>query len=140
MRQYTTEHRMKIVYIAGRFRSATPYGVHLNVMAAEAAALTVADVGAVPLCPHTMYKNFDGTETGQFWLNATRRLMDGCDAIYIFDADWRSSEGTVGELRKAGVLEIPVFFRITEMCMWLDSSLHKPLSAEAIEGMIHERF
>jgi hypothetical protein len=130
--------RMKIIYIAGRFRGKLPYDVHLNVIAAEAAAIRVADVGAVPLCPHTMYKNFDGTQTGQFWLDATQKLLDTAEAIFIFDEQWRHSVGTVGELRKAVIMEIPIFFRIEEMCRWLDTGVFKCFNSEEIEVMIRD--
>lgn len=109
---------MKIIYTAGRFRGATPYEVHCNVARAEAAALEIAEAGAMPLCPHMNTKNFDGLLTPDFWIEGTKELLRRSDAIYIFDTEWRTSKGTVGELVHAVSTRMPVFWTRSEVEYW----------------------
>jgi len=99
---------MRVVYIAGPFRGRTRWDVMQNVRRAEEVALEVAQLGAMPLCPHTNTANFDGLITSQFWIDGTLELMRRCDAVVLV-AGWRESEGTCGEVREAHRLKLPVF-------------------------------
>lgn len=97
---------MKVVYIAGPFRGATPWDVAENVRAAERVALEVAKLGGSPLCPHANSAHFDGQCTGQFWVDATLELLRRCDAA-VFLPGWPKSAGSRGEWEEAGRLELP---------------------------------
>ena len=83
---------MKVAYIAGPFRAPTAWGVAENVRAAERVAMTVAECGAMPMCPHANTANFDGTLTGDFWLAGTMELLRRCDVIVLLP-NWRLSQG-----------------------------------------------
>lgn len=89
-----------IVYIASKFRGATPWDVEQNIRRAEEAALQVARAGHVPLCPHTMYRHFDKALPDEFWLAATIALLERCDAILMLPG-WESSRGACAELERA---------------------------------------
>ena len=106
-----------VVYIAGPFRGDSAYVVSVNVFAAESAAFAVAQAGAIPLCPHTLYRNFDGTITDQFWLNATMELMRRCDAVLMI-LGWRESQGARAEKLEAERLGKPVFETLPEVKAW----------------------
>lgn len=87
---------MRKVYVAGKFRGKTPWHVHLNVCVAESWAFQVASVGALPLCPHAMYRNYDKTQTDEFWLSGTLEWLKCCDAIAMCPG-WEESSGSVAE-------------------------------------------
>lgn len=99
---------MRKVYIAGPFRGATPWAVECNVREAEVLALQVAQLGAVPVCPHTMTRFFDKTLPDQFWIEATLELLRMCQAV-VFTPRWESSSGARGEEVEARRLGLPRF-------------------------------
>ena len=108
-----------VVYIAGPYRAANAWLVERNVRAAEALALEVAELGAVPLCPHTMTRHFEGTLTEQYWLDATLELMRRCDVVLLVPG-WKQSEGTRGEVAEAVRLGLPVFRSLAEVREWVE--------------------
>lgn len=110
---------MRVVYTAGRFRGKTPWDVAQNVRRAEVAALEVARSGAMPLCPQANTSLFDGQLAGWFWVDGTLELMRRCDAVYVFDEQWRKSEGTVGEILEAISLSLPVFLTLAVLQDWV---------------------
>ena len=97
---------MKVVYIAGPFRGKTAWDVERNVRRAESWSMRVAEAGAVPLCPHTMFRYFNGTLTDEFWLRATLYLLRKCDGA-VFIPFWEESVGARGEWMEAGQLLLP---------------------------------
>lgn len=99
---------MKVVYVAGPFRAKTPWGIEQNIREAETLALEVARIGAVPLCPHTMYRFYQESLPDEFWLEATLELLRRCDAI-VLSPRWRESTGSKGEREEALRLGLPVF-------------------------------
>lgn len=109
---------MKVVYVAGPFRGVDAWTVERHVRHAEELAYAVAGLGAMPLCPHTNTRFFDGTMTDEFWLDGTLELMSRCDAVVLTD-DWQSSAGARAEVVKAHQLSIPVFDSIGALREWL---------------------
>lgn len=100
---------LPLIYIAGRFRGATPYDVRKNVEAARDVGLAVAHAGGYPIIPHTMTADFDKLLTDQFWLDGTMELLCRCDAI-IMVPGWPTSVGATAELTEAKALNLPVFY------------------------------
>ncbi len=100
---------MKLVYIAGAFRGPTPWDVEQNIRKAEAFALEIARVGAMPVCPHTMTRYFNGQLDDRFWLDGTLALLERCDAIALVPGNWEESGGTRGEIERAIDLSMPIF-------------------------------
>ena len=91
---------MKLIYIAGKFRGATPWEVEQNIRAAEEIGLQVAQLGGIPIIPHTMYRYFDKSLPDAFWEAATLGLLSRCDAILLLYG-WRESTGAREERRQA---------------------------------------
>jgi len=102
---------MKRVFIAGPFRGKTPYDVHRNVIEAESFILPIAQIGACPVCPHTMTQHFDHTMTDDFWLEATSCLLEACDALIATDR-WYESDGAMNEVEKMQRMGRRTFFGI----------------------------
>ena len=111
-------NRMKIIFIAGPFRGKTHWDVLQNVRKAEETALKVAEFGAMPLCPHNNSRNFDGLLTDKFWLEGTLELLRRCDGV-IMGEGWQSSTGSINERNEAGKLEIPIFYSLDKLKIWL---------------------
>jgi len=109
---------MKVIFIAGPFRGATPWDVAQNVRRAEEVGLEVAYCGAMPLIPHANTALFDKQLTDDFWLAGTQELLRRCDAVMIVPG-WAKSEGTLAEIELANELDIPVFYRLYRLCEWL---------------------
>jgi nucleoside 2-deoxyribosyltransferase len=103
-----------IIYLASPFRAATPWLVEQNVREVEKVALEVAFAGHVPLAPHVMYRAYDKTLPDEFWLAATLRLLERCDAILMLPR-WRESAGARAELKHAQSLKMPVFYDLTAL-------------------------
>jgi nucleoside 2-deoxyribosyltransferase len=103
------------IYIAGPFRASTPWEIEQNVRCAEAHGLLVAQLGAIPIIPHAMYRFFQDALPDEFWLEAGLRIMDGCQALSVCVAEERAGTGTTGERKYAiDQLKIPVFKRYEE--------------------------
>lgn len=99
---------MKVIYIAGPFRAPTAWGIAENVRRAERAALEVAKLGAMPLCPHANTAHFQGECTDQFWLDGTMELLRRCDAVLTVEG-WLASSWARAEVEEALRLGKPVF-------------------------------
>lgn len=111
---------MKTVYIAGPFRADNAWLIERNIRVAEETALAVAAAGAAPLCPHTMYRYFQGALPDSFWLEATLELARRCDAIIMCD-DWENSSGSMAEHDEMCRLGKPVFHEghLGELANWI---------------------
>lgn len=107
-----------VVYIAGKFRGANAWAVAQNVRAAEGLAMSVAELGAMPLTPHSIGAHFDGTLTAEFWLEGTKELLRRCDAMIVLP-DSATSQGTLGEIIEADKRGIPCFFDLGALERWL---------------------
>ena len=106
------------IFIAGPYSAETAYHVHTNVNEAEKLALEIAKLGAVPVCPHTMYRNFDGTLTHETWLEITQSLRARCDAVVLTDG-WGDSPGAQKEFAAAREEKQPIFGGMLGLRVWL---------------------
>lgn len=109
---------MKVVYIFGCFRGPTAWDIECNVRQAEALALEVARLGAMPLCPHTNTRYFHGLLTDRFWLEGTMELARRCDAA-IGVSNWMLSAGSREEVRELLSRGTPVLYSVQELALWL---------------------
>jgi hypothetical protein len=124
---------MKVIYIAGPYGADTPWDVEQNVRRAEEVSLAVAECGAMPLCPHTNTRFFDGQLTHDFWLEGTMELMRRCDAVLFID-NWRDSHGSVGEWDEAEALDMPRFDGFDEFAEWMADAQDTEISG----GLAHK--
>lgn len=87
---------MRLVYIAGKFRGENAWEVACNVHEAEAAGLRIAELGGMPVVPHSLGQHMLGTLSEEFWIAGTLLLLSRCDGILLLPS-WAGSEGARGE-------------------------------------------
>lgn len=120
--------RKKVVYVAGKFRGSThpEWGYNAweqeeNIRVAERLAhdvWTKTDGLAVPICPHSMTRHYQGSGPDDLWLDGDIELLLRCDAILMVD-NWEDSVGAIEEKKTAEYHGIPVFYDIGELQVWL---------------------
>lgn len=110
---------MRLVYVAGPFRSLTPEGVEDNIRRAEAIGLEVARLGASPVIPHANTRSLHNHIDEGFMLEATLELMRRCDALVLVEG-WSESQGTRDEMCEAHFLGLPVFHSLFGLKNWLE--------------------
>lgn len=113
----------KVIYIGGPFRGPHAWAIRQNVHRAKMAAIAVAELGAVPLTPHSMNECFHGTISEEFWLEATRELLRRADALYVHAGPLTESTGTQGEIVDAEAGQIPVFYCLAELAAWMKAGI-----------------
>lgn len=124
----------RIIYTAGRYRSATRWGVEQNVRAAEAVAYEVAKLGGFPLCPHTNTRgHFEDLQDAEFWLGGTLELLRRSDAV-IMVPGWLESSGARAERDEALRLGLPVFYTLDELRVWLARVEGETAAVARVEG------
>lgn len=107
--------RMKMIYVAGPFRAATPWEVEQNIRRAEELVFKLNqyfylhNMNFFAICPHTMFRYFDGTLSDQFWLDAVMEVLRRSDAVVAMKGHATSS-GTLKELALIKRLGKPIFF------------------------------
>lgn len=119
---------MKLIYVAGPYRSDVKGGVNANIQKAQLMGLTVATsghtMGLFPVIPHMNTANFEThafrvTQMSggfvepvpdKYWLDGTMKLMEQCDAVVLTDPlAGIKSKGTRAEILRAIELGIPVY-------------------------------
>jgi len=111
---------MKVVYTAGPFRAVNQWEIEQNVSRAEALAIAIAHMGAMPLCPHTMTRNWQGACPDQFWLDGTLELMTRCDAV-LLTRNWEQSRGAKREYEKANEQGLRIYHEhdLNDLRQWV---------------------
>lgn len=123
---------MKLIYVAGRYRAATPEGVRLNIEAARAMGVLVAELGIYPVIPHANTAGFEnflasGHDTlardgSNLWLSGSLELMRKCDGVILVPGGSRSV-GTRAEVDEALRIGLPIFYSIAELSQHLQECI-----------------
>ena len=109
---------MKVIYLAGPYRSPTEHGVQQNIEAASKVAMEVWKLGAVCICPHKNTAFFGGALPDETWFKGDYELLRRSDAILMMET-WESSGGAMHEKLFADDLGKPVLFSLAELECWL---------------------
>jgi hypothetical protein len=97
------------MYIAGPYRASTVAGIRQNIENARAVAeYWVKQDGWYPVTPHLNTAFMDGIVDDGKFLDGALNLLEKCDAICLVKG-WEKSAGTLAEVEKAKMLNIPVF-------------------------------
>jgi len=104
--------KVPVVYVAGKFRGPKLADVDRNISFASMFVAPIAEAGAMPvtvhLCEGVRAHDIHQENNGQWWVDATLEVLRRCDALVVIPG-WQDSSGTLGEIREAFRLGIPVF-------------------------------
>lgn len=117
---------MKVIYIAGPFRSmnkngkSNAWGVQRNVMDAMAMSLEVWKRGHVGLCPHSNAMFFQDADecADSVWLEGDIELLRRSDAVLVTPT-WEKSSGACAEVNWAVDHGMPVLYSIADLELYL---------------------
>jgi hypothetical protein len=110
---------VKVVYVAGPYRSGTVRGIVENIRRAEALAIRVWKLGAAAICPHLNTRLFDGECPDETWLTGDFEIIRRVDALVLVDG-WQRSTGTAQEIKLAKELGLPVFEDVHDLRKWIE--------------------
>jgi len=124
--QRTPDSARPLIYIAGPLRAPTPWEIEQNVRRAEEYGLEIANMGGIPVIPHTMYHFYQNSLPDEFWLQADLALLRACHAIAVDVKETfaRDSEGTCAEITDAQARGLPVFYNdhhIRRLPDWIET-------------------
>jgi len=91
---------MKVAYIAGPYRAATPSGIYENIHRARQVALKYWLKGYAVICTHMNTSFFDGAAPDSIWLEGDIEILRKCDVLVAMDT-WVNSSGAKAEVRFA---------------------------------------
>jgi len=109
---------MKVIYLAGPYRSQTEVGVHRNIQDAERVALEVWRMGAVCICPQKNTAYFGGALPDAAWLEGDKELIRRSDAVLLMNT-WSASPGASQEKEFADTIGKAVLSSLDELRHWL---------------------
>jgi nucleoside 2-deoxyribosyltransferase len=110
--------RMKLIYVAGPYRSENRARKRDNIANAKQAAIKLWKMGCAVICPHANTWFVEGHVSDETILEGDRVMLQQCDAVLGLPGH-EQSEGTTLELGLATDLGIPVFLDIDELKEWL---------------------
>lgn len=98
-----------VIYIIGKYRASTEYGLKENIQEAEEAAIRLWRDGWVVICPHKNTAFFGGTCPDETFLEGDLVILARCDAVYLLP-NWIRSEGAKVELELAQELGLEIIY------------------------------
>lgn len=99
---------MRIAYLAGPYRAASPFEIGQNIGRARAVAVWLWRNGYVALCPHLNSAFMDGAAEDRVFLDGDIAMMRRCDLVVLVPG-WERSRGTLDEIAVAEAAGIPVY-------------------------------
>ena len=102
---------MKVIYIAGPYRSNCEWQLERFLRHAEDASIRLWEEGWAVICPHKNTAHFGGALgiPDTTWLEGDLEILSRCDAIYMLDG-YLHSQGALRELTGAQKLGLEVYF------------------------------
>ena len=107
---------MKLIYVAGAYRSEYPERIDLNIDVAKHMGVLLGERGHMPVIPHMNTQNFERLcdLPMEFWLEGTLELMKRCDGIIMIQG-WGESPGATAELATAQDMGMDVYHDIEDV-------------------------
>lgn len=66
----------------------------------------------------------EGIASDQDFIDGTMELMRRCDAVIVLSG-WQDSKGTLGEIKEATRIGMPVFYSFPDLQLWLNKTVHE---------------
>lgn len=101
------------IYVAGKYTDENQAQRDRNIEVARLHAAMLIKAGHYPFCPHTMTARFEDDHPEieyQHYIRMFCHWLRYCDAGYVLE-NWRSSNGTLIEIRLAEELRLPLYFK-----------------------------
>ena len=115
---------MKVIYISGKFRAPSYWGVYQNVAHAASISLELWKIGYAVICPHLNTFPFQGVLPDKAWLDGDIEMLGRCDAILMLEG-WGESEGATREHLEAKKLGIKIYYSLEELKNALHQASHQ---------------
>lgn len=87
---------MRLAFISGPYRAATPSGIVQNIRNAERVAIEYWRKGYAVICPHKNTALFDGLAPDSVWLSGDLEMLRRCDVVVMIPG-WKASSGAINE-------------------------------------------
>lgn len=108
-----------VVFICGPFRSSNPIHMERHKMQAAMLAYHVWELGVACICPHTNSGFLYGEFPEELFLEGCLTILERCDALLLLPC-WEKSEGACIERQMAIEKQIPIFYDIKMLKIWLE--------------------
>lgn len=104
---------MKIIYVAGCYRSNCEWQLEQFIRQAEDASLRLWKSGWAVICPHKNTAHFGGALgiPDNVWLEGGIEILKRCDAIYML-SNWNDSKGAIRERELALKLGLEILYEV----------------------------
>ncbi len=102
---------MARIYIAGKITGLSGEEAEVNFMWAE---MLIEKAGHTPLNPLKLVDQAEGREYGEYLLDALRVVLLDAEALFMLD-NWPDSKGARIELAIAHVMDLPVYYKASEL-------------------------
>ncbi|MGL4808496.1 MAG: DUF4406 domain-containing protein [Giesbergeria sp.] len=97
-----------IIYLAGPYTATETTSTAEHVERARIVASALRRMGCAVIVPHLECLGCEHALSEQGWLRHGLLLLGACDVIALIPG-WQDSPGTLGELREAERLELPIW-------------------------------
>jgi hypothetical protein len=101
---------VKVVYVIGPLRAATPYLVEQNIREAEAVALQVWRAGLSAVCVHSSTRFMHGAAPEEVFIEGVMEQLRRSDAVIVVGCYPTGSEGSNAEIQEAMRLGLPILY------------------------------
>lgn len=106
------------VYIAGPYSSDNVLGVLSNIRKGNRWAYQLLQQGFAPFSPwldyHFVLEDHTNDLSVQDFYEYSMEWLRASEAVFV-QGDWRSSKGTMAEIKEAEELNIPIFYDLSKL-------------------------
>lgn len=111
-----------MAYVSSPYRSASEWGVYLNIHRAKLVAMDLWKAGFAVICPQANTAFFGGECEDGTWLKGDLEIIRRCDCV-VCGPGWQYSAGALGEIELARSIGHPVFEDVQSAIRWLNEQL-----------------
>lgn len=103
----------RIIYVAGPYTAKEDFKRLHNIQKADEVNLQLWSLGYFAICPHKITAFYGGLCDESVFIEGGLEILRRCDAVVLVEG-WESSGGTLGEIKEAMDLEIPVYENVED--------------------------
>jgi hypothetical protein len=103
-----------VVYVAGPYTAKNDFDRLVNIENANKVTAELWAAGYYALCPHKITAFFGGLCPEHVFIEGGLEFLRRSDKVVLIDG-WESSNGTMGEIKEAMRLDIPVYEGVSDL-------------------------